>query len=72
MSEISSKPNTRRLVDVSPILPELEIGAIKDSNLEGSLYNLTDYVRDVLSNYLKLKEQNPDIKPSDLPRMILK
>lgn len=71
MTEISSKPSTtiRRLIDVSPITDQIEAAAINDSKITGNLYSLTEYCREIITNYLQLKEANPKITPADLPRM---
>lgn len=66
-NNLSSK--TRRMIDVSAILDQLQLAAIDDSKLTGNLYNLTDYCRDIIKNYIKLKQQRPNITPADLPKM---
>jgi len=63
----SPKPNaTRRLIDLSPFNEQLENGAIVDSSLVGELYNVTEYVRDILRGYFELKEKHPEVTPKNL------
>lgn len=67
MSESVTKPTTgRKLIDVSPIITEIEENAIKDSAALGELYTIADYVRAILTGYLELKKNNPDITPRTL------
>lgn len=68
----STKPTnaTRRLIDVSPFNEQLENGAIADSALVGELYNVTEYVRDIIRGYFELKEKHPEVTPKNLSDII--
>lgn len=69
MAEISSKntTNARKIIDVSPVINELEEAAIKDSLAIGELFTIGDYVRAILAGFLELKKNNPNITPRTLP-----
>ncbi len=47
MSEILSENPTRRTVDIRECLIPIEKAAIQDSQVEGKLYNVSEYTREV-------------------------
>ena len=76
MSEILSENPTRRTVDIRECLLPIEKAAIQDSQIEGKLYNVSEYTREVLRQFLRLREycikhEMPLYRPKDVTDMII-
>lgn len=76
MSEILSENPTRRTVDIRECLIPLEKAAIQDSQVEGKLYNVSEYTREVLRQFIRLREycithEMPLYRPEDVTDMII-
>jgi hypothetical protein len=76
MSEIISENPVRRNVDITECLIGLEKAAIADSQIEGRLYNVAEYTREVLRQFLRLREycirhDMPLYRPEDVTNMII-
>lgn len=68
--EAKSTTNARKLIDVSSVIEQLKDVAIQDSKQLGQLYTLPEYVREILSGFLQLKEKHQNITPKDLPGLL--
>lgn len=76
MSEILSENPVRRNVDITECLYGIEKAAIQDSQVEGKLYNVSEYTREVLRQFLRLRDycithDLPLYRPEDVTDMII-
>lgn len=67
---------TRRNVDISIWLADLEQAAIEDTAVDGKLYNLAEYTREVLAQFCRLRDycrsnSLPLYRPADITNMII-
>jgi hypothetical protein len=76
MSTVLSENPTRRNVDITDCLHGIEKAAIQDSQVEGKLYQVSEYTREVLRQFLRLREycikhEMPLYRPKDVTDMII-
>lgn len=81
MSEINSIETrkeipVRVMVDVGDLIADIDKSAIEDSVIDGRLYNRTSYIREIISQHLRLRDycrtwDMPRYRPADVTDMII-
>lgn len=66
----------RRNVDIGSHLPDLEKAASEDTYVEGRLYTIPEYTREIISEFLRLRNFQrehdlPLLRPSDISTAII-
>jgi hypothetical protein len=76
MDKIIETPVIRRNIDITEVLSAIEQAAIADSHNEGKLWQVAEYTREVLRQFLRVREycianDLPLYSPKDVADMMI-